>query len=118
MPKARRSILPVALATSAALMLLPGAGQAAGRTQTLRVFDKAISMKLTHADGTVITRAPFPEPQPGDVLEVNSLDYRGNHAHHSCPWQRFFWASNMHALANGAFPWPGVFGQRIIHNDD
>ena len=101
MPKARRSILPVALATSAALMLLPGAGQAAGRTQTLRVFDKAISMKLTHADGTVITRAPFPEPQPGDVLEVNSLDYRGNHAHHS---KRFVASSHLRCVFSTGAP--------------
>jgi hypothetical protein len=83
MPKARRSIFPVALVSSAALMLLPAVGQAAGHTQTLRFFDKAVSMKVTHADGTVVTRGPFPEPQPGDVLEVNSLDYPGTHAHHA-----------------------------------
>jgi hypothetical protein len=83
MPKARRSILSAALASSAALMLLPVTGQAAGHTQTLRFFDKVVSMKLIRADGTVLKQAPFPEAQPGDVLEVNSLDYRGNHAHHA-----------------------------------
>jgi hypothetical protein len=81
--KPRRSILAVALASSAALMLLPVAGQAAGPTQTLRFFDKAVSITLTRADGAVVKRPPYPEAQPGDVLEVNSLDYRGNHAHHA-----------------------------------
>ena len=61
-------------------MFLAGAGQAAGRTQTLRFFDKPVSITFTHADGTVIARAPFPEPRPGDMMEVNSLDYPGTHA--------------------------------------
>src|SRR3954451_22200271 len=92
MPKARRSIVPVALASTAALMLMPGAGQASGRTQTLRFFDEAVSMKLIRVDGTVVKRAPFPEAQPGDVLEINSLDYRGNHAHHA---RRFTGSSHL-----------------------
>jgi hypothetical protein len=63
-------------------MLLPGAGQAASRTQTLRFFDKPVSTKLTHPDGTVVAN-PRSQPQPGDILDVDSLDYRGNHARHS-----------------------------------
>jgi hypothetical protein len=64
-----------------ALALWPGAGQAAGKTETLRIFDKPVSMTLTHADGTVVR--PSPEPaKPGDVLDVYSLDYVGNHRHH------------------------------------
>ena len=74
--------LPVASLASA-LVLWPGAGQAASRTQTLRFFDKPVSIKLTHADGTVVDHAPYPEAQPGDTLDVNSLDYRGDHAHHA-----------------------------------
>jgi hypothetical protein len=101
MPKARRSILLVALVSSTALMFLPGVGQAAGRTQTLRVFDKAVSMKLIHPDGTVVKRAPFPEPQPGDVLEVNSLDYRGDHAHHS---KRFVASSHLRCVFGTGAP--------------
>lgn len=101
MPKARCSILSVALASSAALMLLPGAGQAAGRTQTLRFFDKPVSTKLIRADGTVVKRAPLPEPQPGDVLEVNSLDYRGDHAHHA---KRFTASSHLRCTFGTAAP--------------
>jgi hypothetical protein len=80
----RLLVLPsAALAAACALMLWPGAGQAASHTQTLRFFDKPVSIKVIKADGTVITHAPFPEPGPGDTLEVNSLDYAGNHAHHA-----------------------------------
>ena len=80
-----RALSPVALAllSAGALMLSPSAGNAASRTQTLRFFDQPVSMTLTHPDGTVVTRAPFPEPQPGDRLDVDSLDYRGTHAHHA-----------------------------------
>jgi hypothetical protein len=74
--------VPLSLLTAGAL-LLPGAGHAASRTQTLRFFDKPVSIKVTHADGSVVTHPPFSEPQPGDVLDVDSLDYRGNHAHHA-----------------------------------
>jgi hypothetical protein len=78
-------LAPLALLTAGAL-LLPGAGHAASRTQTLRFFDKPVSMKLTHPDGTSVRRPPFPEAQPGDVLDVDSLDYRGNHRHHARRW--------------------------------
>jgi hypothetical protein len=71
------------LAAVCALAVWPGAGQAASRTQTLRVFDKTVSIKLTQADGTVVTHAPFPEAKPGDVLDVNALDFAGNHVHHA-----------------------------------
>jgi hypothetical protein len=81
----RRSIivLPLAALSASAVMLLPGAGQAASRTQTLRFFDKPVSMKLTHADGTVVANPQSVQPQPGDTLDVDSLDYRGNHSHHT-----------------------------------
>jgi hypothetical protein len=74
------------LAAVCALALWPGTGQAAGRTQTLRIFDKTVSVKLTHADGTVVTHPPFGQPQPGDVLDADSLDFVGNHAHHAKRW--------------------------------
>jgi hypothetical protein len=60
--------------------------EAAGRTQTLRFFDKPVSMKLTHADGTVDKDAPFPQPRPGDTLDVNSVDYVGTHIRHAARW--------------------------------
>src|SRR4051794_8226525 len=77
-----RALSILALAAGA-VALSPAAGHAAPRTQILRFFDKPVSMTLTHADGTVVTRPPFPEVQPGDTLDVNSLDYRGTHARHS-----------------------------------
>jgi hypothetical protein len=77
-----RIALGAAAAGLCALALWPGAGQAAGKTETLRIFDKPVSMTLTHADGTVVRHGPFPEAKAGDVLDVYSLDYVGNHRHH------------------------------------
>ena len=83
----RRIALPSAiLAAVGALALSPGAGQAADRTQTLRFFEQRVSLKVTHADGTVVANPESAQPQPGDVLEVDSLDYAGNHAHHAKRW--------------------------------
>ena len=82
MPRVR-SALVLALLSASALMVSPSAGNAAGRVQTLRYFDQPVSMTLTQTDGTVVTHAPFPDPQPGDVLDVDSVDYRGTHAHHA-----------------------------------
>jgi hypothetical protein len=81
----RRSIIvaPLAALSAGALLLLPGAGYATSRTQTLRFFDKPVSMKLTHADGTVVANPQSVQPQPGDTLDIDSLDYRGNHSHHA-----------------------------------
>jgi hypothetical protein len=80
--------IAVAFATSVAALLCmvilwPAASPAAEQTQTLRVFSKLSSMTLTHADGTVVDRPPFPEVQPGDVLDIYSVDYRGTHRRHS-----------------------------------
>jgi hypothetical protein len=77
-----RTALGAVAAGLCALALWPGAGQAAGRTQTLRIFDKPVAMTLTSADGTIARHAPFPEPKAGDVLDVYALDYVGNHRHH------------------------------------
>jgi hypothetical protein len=54
-----------------------------GKTQTLRFFDKTQSLVLTHADGTVVDHAPYPEAAPGDTLDVISLDFAGNHKRHA-----------------------------------
>jgi hypothetical protein len=85
MPSPR--LLPlVPLVAAGALALCPGAGMAAGRTQTLRFFDKPVAQTLTHPDGTVVRHGPLPEPQPGDVLDIDSVDYAGTHAHHARHW--------------------------------
>jgi hypothetical protein len=84
MKKALSLTVLVALVVTAAVSSAGAA--AAGKTQTLRLFSKDVSMTVTHADGTVVRKPPFPEPRPGDTLDVNSLDYVGNHRHHAKRW--------------------------------
>ncbi len=79
----RLIVLGVSAVAASLAVSLPAAGQSAGHTQTLRFFDKPVSIKLTHADGTPVAGAPFPEPKPGDRLDINSLIYVGNHLHHA-----------------------------------
>jgi hypothetical protein len=77
----RISALSTALVLAAAVS--PATGQAAGNTQTLSVFSKPVSFTLTSADGTVSHHPPATEPKPGDVLEMDSIDFVGNHRHHA-----------------------------------
>ena len=81
---------PIALAlvtaVAAAALLVPTVSGAPGRVVTLRFFDKPVSIKLTHADGTVVAKAPYPEAKPGDTLDISSLDYVGDHAKHAARW--------------------------------
>lgn len=81
----RSIVLSLATCAVCALSLLP-AGQAAGRVQTLRFFDKPVSLTLTRANGAVIKQAPYPEARPGDVLDVYSVGYVGTHARHGKKW--------------------------------
>src|SRR4051794_16646366 len=115
-------LLPlVPLAVAGAVLLSPGAGQAAGRTQTLRVFEKPVSIKLTRADGTVVTHAPFPQAQPGDVLDANGLDFVGNHAHHAKRWTM---SSHTRCTFTAGSPEPAcashvaVGGSLLVFTDD
>jgi hypothetical protein len=77
-----RTALAAAAAALCAIALWPGAGQAAGTTQTLRVFEKPVALSLTHPDGAVERQGRLPEANPGDVLDVYALDYVGNHRKH------------------------------------
>jgi len=83
---AKRNALILGAAAAGAIAIWSPSGQAAGRTETLRYHVKDVSKVLTHADGTVIRRPPFPEPQAGDVLVINSLDYKGDSRHHAANW--------------------------------
>ena len=87
-PMTRRSIvlLLAAVRRERPPLLLAGAGQAASRTQTLRFFDKPVSIKLTRADGTVVARAPYPEARPGDTLDVDLARLRRQPRHHAKRW--------------------------------
>ena len=79
-----RTIIGVAVAALLCVVALsPPAGQAAGKTETLRVFSKLVSFTYTAADGTVTQGPPAGPPQAGDSFEIDSLDYRGNHRRHS-----------------------------------
>jgi len=66
-----------------ALAVTVGSAQAAGKTQTMKVFSKQLSFTYTKADGTVSQGVPAGQPQPGDSFEIDSLDYRGTHKKHS-----------------------------------
>lgn len=66
----------------AAIAAPPGAaGQT--KTETLRIFSKPQNFTYTTADGKVSHHLPAGQPQVGDVLEVDSLDFKGSHKHHS-----------------------------------
>src|SRR5690349_12061041 len=79
-------LVVVVAALLCAAVLWPSAGQAAGRTKTIKIFSKATLITLTHPDGTVVNHPPYPDAAPGDVLDVYSLDFRGNHRKHSKRW--------------------------------
>ena len=66
-----------------ALAVIVGPAQAAGKTETLKVFSKQLSFTYTKADGTVSQGPPASQPQPGDMFEIDSIDYRGTHKKHS-----------------------------------
>jgi hypothetical protein len=78
--------LAALVALGVAVALSPAAAGAPHKTQTLRFFDKPVSITLTSPDGTVVRKPPYPNPRPGDVLDVYSLDFAGNHRHHAKRW--------------------------------
>jgi hypothetical protein len=92
-------------ATVAALLcaaaLWPSAGEAAGRTHTIKAFSKIVALSVTKPDGTVITTPTEEDPQPGDVLDVYSLDFRGNHKHHA---KRFFGSEHLRCVFGTGAP--------------
>ncbi len=75
-----------AIATAAAVPGLTGAQASNGKTQLLRIFDKPVAITLTGSSGQVTSHAPYPQPKPGDILDVYALDYTGNHVHHATHW--------------------------------
>jgi hypothetical protein len=81
------SLIAAAVAVGlCAALLLASPGQAAGgRAQTLRVFEKTVSIQLTKAGGRVLKKLPIAEtePQAGDVLDIVFNLFTGNHVKHS-----------------------------------
>jgi hypothetical protein len=95
MNKYKRTTAAAAVAAIATVVAIPsltgakapsGTRAASAHTLTLRVFDKPVATTLTTASGKVISRPPYPQPQAGDILDVYSLDYVGNHRHHAAHW--------------------------------
>jgi hypothetical protein len=84
-----------------AAVLWPSAGEAAGRTKTIKAFSKIVSLTVTHPDGTVVDHPPFPTVAPGDVLDVYSLDFRGNHKHHA---KHFFGSDHLQCVFGAGEP--------------
>ena len=83
-------ILVIAAGTAALALALvaasPSAGEAAGtksKTQTLRFFSKPVSFTYTAVGGTVTHHPPAREPQLGDVFEIDSIGFAGNHRRHA-----------------------------------
>jgi hypothetical protein len=74
------------IGAGAAIPAITGAHATSHKTQTLRFFDKPVTISLTTSSGKVISHPPYPQPQAGDELDVYSLDYPGNHAHHAGHW--------------------------------
>ena len=89
-PRTHRLILALAVSLVAALCI-PAAGQAAGRTVTIKAYSKITSLTLTRPDGTVTQG----EPQPGDVLDIYALDFRGDHKRHA---KRFFGSEHLQCV--------------------
>ena len=108
-----RTLVGVALAALLLfVMLSPPSGQAAGKTETLRFFSKPVSFTYTAADGTVTHRPPDGPPQAGDVMEIDSLDYAGNHKKHS---KRPKGSDYLHCAFDGS-PEPDCHGYAAIGN--
>jgi hypothetical protein len=82
----RRSFLPLAivvLIAAALVAIIPAAGSAKGKVETIRMFSRSTSLKVLHPDGSATTRPPFTDPKAGDTLIVKSLGYEGDHKHHA-----------------------------------
>jgi len=72
----------------------------AAHTETLHVYDAPEKVVLTGPNGKVITD-PSKQPGPGDVLDVYSLEYVGNHSHHAAHSTR---SSHTHCVIGHGAP--------------
>jgi hypothetical protein len=84
-PKNTIPTLSIAVLAAFALALLawPAASEAARKTETISAISKVVSFTYTSVDGTVTQGPPAGEPKPGDVFEIDSLDFVGNHKRHA-----------------------------------
>jgi hypothetical protein len=79
----RTRIRILAIALVASLAVAPAAFAGKRKTETIRAFSKPVSFVYTSVDGTVTQGPPDAPPQAGDVFEISSLDFVGNHKKHA-----------------------------------
>jgi hypothetical protein len=75
-------IRTLAIVLVASLAIAPAAF-AKRKTETIRAFSKPVSFVYTSVDGTVTEGPPAARPQAGDMFEISSLDFVGNHKKHA-----------------------------------
>ena len=119
--RTHRRRLAAALTTVSVALVCPLAAQAAEKTETLRVFDQPVAFTYTTADGTVSHEPPAGPPQAGDVLQVDSRMFAGNHRKHA---KRATMSSHLECTF-GAGPepdclsWAAIGGSLLrFHGDD
>jgi hypothetical protein len=66
-----------------ALIALGVPSIAEAKAETLRVYEQFSSFTYTTADGTVSHEPPAGPPQAGDVLQIDSVLFKGNHRKHA-----------------------------------
>ena len=79
-----RTLAGAVIAVAArALAVAAASADAAGKTETLKVFSKQVASP-TRAPTAPSSQGPPPaQAAPGDSFEIDSLDYRGTHKKHS-----------------------------------
>jgi hypothetical protein len=75
--------LTLAIVLVGSLAIAPAALAGKRKTETIRAFSKPVSFVYTSVDGTVTQGPPAGPPQAGDVFEISSLDFAGNHKKHA-----------------------------------
>jgi hypothetical protein len=75
--------LTLAIVLIGSLAIAPAALAGKRKTETIRAFSKPVSFVYTSVDGTVTQGPPAGQPQVGDVFEISSLDFVGNHKKHA-----------------------------------
>ncbi len=75
--------LTLAIVLIGALAVAPAAFAGKRKTDTIRAFSMPVSFVYTSVDGTVTPGPPDAPPQAGDVFEISSLDFVGNHKKHA-----------------------------------
>ena len=79
----RTRLLSLAIVLTASLAVAPAAFAGKRKTETIRAFSKPVSFVYTSVDGTVTQGPPDGPPQAGDVFEVSSLGFVGDHKKHA-----------------------------------